>query len=191
MGFADDSSSLDRLPGGEEHGRTAQLAQRKGEQGIAWGVPGQVPGEEPGCLPVFRAPTQGGVLSGVWVSDHLQAVRVHWDGLTTRPCRGGVGLCAFCDRSANIRLVSYGAALLRSTAFGLVELSQDATRANLRWCEPGAGLRGKGFSLRRVKQGPYARVVAQTSADLARLPDGITLPPEPDLRAALLKIWAG
>lgn len=157
--------------------------------GIAWGVPALVPGELPACMPVHRAPPAGSALRGAWVSDWLQAVLVHWDGRRSSPCRMETLACVGCEGRHPRRVVCYGAALLRTTTVGLVELSQEATRSHLAWTRPGAGLRGRGFSLTRTTHSAYSRVIVEISAGVAKLPAGITLSPEPDLRAILRTLW--
>lgn len=151
---------------------------------ISWG--GQ-PSHEREYHRIVRA-RPGSALRALVLSDHAELVLVHWVGQRSRPHLIPPGSCPGCQARTRYRLVGYLAGWLpASSTWSIVEVPEEASTIHY------DALRGLGGSLRGLRVVLVrAGQAANSRVDLSweGSPHSVgELPPVPDLRAALVRIW--
>lgn len=138
-------------------------------------------------LKLVKAPATAS-LALVCLSSRVYQYLTHWDPVEqrTKPCRDpkGKGECPFCDLPQ--RWKGYVAGFSRSTRqVLLVELTSGAFRHCPQLADAAFDLRGYWIVLRRLK----GQRNAPAAVEIGRREDALSLPPEPDVPAALHRLW--
>lgn len=154
---------------------------------VDWSVP--VPEEAPAPVPIL-SPAPGTAVRGIVLSSALVGVWTHWFNGRTTPHLLGRGGCSGCREHLSKRWKGYLAIYWQAgVCVGLAELTPSAARACPELIEAtGADLRGYLIELARPLGKKNGRVSLRLQPPpYRRAPD--KLPPAPDVRACLLRIW--
>jgi hypothetical protein len=135
-------------------------------------------------LPLRRTPAAGS-FNAIVTSPDLTGTDTHYWGGRTVPCERPN--CPACREGIGYRWHAYFGCLQAHTrAHILFEVTAQAAETFVAYRQAHGTLRGCLFSAQRWQRRPNGRVIIQTKpADLAQ----ITLPPAPDVCAALAIIW--
>lgn len=140
-------------------------------------------------IPIINAPAVG-YFRGVVVSRRLTGVWTHYVEPRTVPCTRATGQCICIQDQLGARWRGYLS--VRAGQDGmlyLVELTPDAIRhCRVDFDNPDLDLRGCRLALYRAAKTKRAPVRVEIER-VAAVPD--QLPPEPDVKAALIRIWNG
>ena len=158
-------------------------------EAIAWTE--EAPRKNGPYVPIIAA-KPGAAVSAIVLSERMTAVYVHWSEGRSTPCRRPNGVCELCELSYATRWKGYlGVFWAESGRIGLIELTTNAVDKCLDLRRK-TSLRGGKIKVRRPGSRPNASVFAEfyeyhPSFGFA-LKD---LPPEFDVKGALMKVWFG
>lgn len=149
-------------------------------------------------MPIFSAKGVGGQVAGVILSHRTRGVLVHYIDARTIPCEAPpstpllsvMTMCPHCRMGSSRRWKGYLAIQeARSGKLGLLEITHYAATHAKALVETAETLRGKKILLKREGKRKNGQVIAIITE--FRDPHHPELPMEPNVEAALLRIWHG
>lgn len=155
--------------------------------GVAWDD--QPPPDDGRYIPIISAPAHGNITLTL-VSNRIVGAWTHYIAPRTIPCTKGTGDCPCLADQLGSRWRGYLCAW--EPQFGrlyLIELTANAVRTcNVEIADPATQLRGTVVKLYRAAKSKRAPVCLHVTNATIIDPH---LPEEPDVRAALVRIWSG
>lgn len=153
------------------------------EPPIRWSA---TPSKERAAFLPILSPRPRQVLTVVALSEAILGVETHYEDRRTTPCTGLDNGCPYCSARRLSRWKGFVACLCPgSSKTGILEVTKGAADANPSLFTPGTNLRGLYLRAERVGPNPNGLVTVRVQAA-----SGLkNLPPVPDLRTALLRIW--
>lgn len=143
------------------------------------------PPKEPGWFPVL-SPEPGKPVQGIILNSHVQGVITHFVDRRTRPCMGDREVCQGCFAAIAKRWKGYIAIFLPGAGrIALAEITVEAYRSSPELSSKHVNLRGYLLKLERQGKARNSRIIASAHPYVK----DEKLPPPPDIRQALLRLW--